>query len=403
MTGLLAKLDHPEDKLPPVIHVAGTNGKGSTVACLRAILEAAGLRVHVYSSPHLVRFSERIRLGGQLIDEGRMLDYLTDCENINGDTPITYFEITTALAFMAFAHSPADVLLLEVGLGGRLDATNVIDLPLSTVITPISVDHQDFLGADPEIIAGEKAGIAKAGVPLVTAPQSPPVMAVLRDHARRIGAELIDDWSVEPTPTGFDYCDRHGRLSCPRPGLDGPHQITNAGLAIASLRHQDRFSITPDHIRHGIAAVTWPARLQNITASAYGDILPAGSDLWLDGGHNPAAGQILADYFDRPDPRPLYLICAMMTGKDVAGFLAPLSHRVRGLFAVTIPGENSYSAAEIADRAQRVTMTAGCCISAKKALRDIQTLTGETAVRVLICGSLYLAGHILAQNDLVPD
>lgn len=403
MTGLLAKLDHPERKLPPVIHVAGTNGKGSTIAYLRAILEAAGLCVHVYSSPHLVRFTERIRLAGRLIDEDRLLDYLVECEQANGDSPITYFEMTTAVAFKAFAEYPADILLLEVGLGGRLDATNVIDKPLSTVITPISVDHEQFLGPDILGIALEKAGIARSGVYLVMADQSETVTSVLLSHGRKIGARIRDNWSVHPTEGGFDYCDSRGRLSLPRPSLDGPHQIDNSALAIACLRHQDRFKVTPDHIRRGITAAIWPARLQNITGCGYGKILPKGSDLWLDGGHNPAAGRSLADYFTAPDRRPLYLICAMMATKDICGFLTPLSPHTARLFGVKISGENSHSAGEITGQAQQVNIAAQTSESAKQALQDIRILSGGNAVRALICGSLYLAGQILAQNDLMPE
>ncbi len=402
MTDLLARMGHPERRMPPVIHVAGTNGKGSTVACLRAILEAAGLRVHVYSSPHLVRFAERIRLAGSLIDEGHLLECLLDCEKINGDSPITYFEITTAIAFRAFAQCPADVLLLEVGLGGRLDATNVIDRPLSTVITPISVDHEQFLGSDIHGIAFEKAGIAKPGVPLVIAPQSAEVSDVLCAHARKVGAVPIDnnDWSVQPTDSGFDYRDARGRLSLPAPNLAGPHQINNAGLAIACLRHQDHFTITADHIRRGVGSVIWPARLQNITDSRYGEILPAGSALWLDGGHNPAAGQILADHFAVADVRPLYLICGMMAGKDTGGFLRPLSPRVTRLFGVDITGESSHSAAEMTRLAGQADIAAQSSPSPEQALTDIAALSSGTAVRVLICGSLYLAGHVLAENGI---
>jgi len=398
--GLLAKLDHPERNLPPVIHAAGTNGKGSTIAYLRAVLEAAGLRVHVYSSPHLVRFAERIRLAGTLIDEDRLLNSLLDCEKINGGCPITYFEITTAIAFRAFAASPADVLLLEVGLGGRLDATNVIDKPLSTLITPVSIDHQQFLGNDLKDIAGEKAAIAKSGVPLIMAKQPDPAKVAIMDYAEKIGAIAIDDWSATATAGGFDYHDRHGRLTLPRPNLAGPHQLANAGLAIACLRHQDRFTITPAHISRGITSAIWPARLQNITASHYGKILPEGSDLWLDGGHNPAAGYILADHFDVTDSRPLYLICAMMAAKDVSGFLAPLGPRTTGLFAVEIIGENSHPAAHIATMAQQVNITAEACSSAQQALQNIRIISKGAAVRVLICGSLYLAGQILARNEI---
>jgi len=401
MTALLRKLGNPEQKLPPVIHVAGTNGKGSTVAYLRAILEAAGLRVHVYSSPHLVRFAERIRLAGQLIDEDRLLDCLLQCEKVNGDSPITYFEITTAIAFQSFAECPADILLLEVGLGGRLDATNVIDKPLSTVITPVSVDHEQFLGTDLGGIAHEKAGIAKSGVPLIMAEQPDPAKAAIMDYAGKVGAVTFH-WTVAQTSGGFDYQDSTGRLSLPLPNLHGSHQTANAGLAIACLRHQDKFHITAKDFAKGITAAIWPARLQNITHSAYGEVLPEGSTLWLDGGHNPAAGQILGTYFSEPDPRPLYVICGMMAGKDAGGFLKPLGPHAAKLYGIKVTGEDSHSAEKIAEMAGQENILADSAPSAKGALQDIRALSEGKAVRVLICGSLYLAGYILAQNNLLP-
>lgn len=398
MTGLLAKMGHPERKLPPVIHVAGTNGKGSTVAYLRATLEAAGLKVHVYSSPHLVRFAERIRLAGKLIDEDHLLDCLLLCEESNGDSPITYFEITTAIAFRAFAGCPADVVLLEVGLGGRLDATNVIEKPLSTVITPVSMDHEQFLGSDLGSIAREKAGIAKSAVPLIIAEQPAPAKAVILDYAEKIGAPCFG-WSVRSTDSGFDYEDSKGLLSLPRPNLHGPHQVANAGLAIACLRQQDRFNITTENFIRGITSANWPARLQNITDSPYGKLLPAGSALWLDGGHNPAAGQILADHFAKPDPRPLYLICGMMANKNICGFLEPFRPLVTKVYGIKVIGQESHSADKIASMADQVKIKSASAPSAENAIR---TISGEQPVRVLICGSLYLAGDILAQNDLLP-
>jgi dihydrofolate synthase/folylpolyglutamate synthase len=400
MERLLERLGHPEDNLPPVIHVAGTNGKGSTVAYLRAILEAAKLRVHVYSSPHLVRFAERIRLAGKIIDEDRLLDNLIACEKINGDTPITYFEITTAVALMAFAQNPADILLMEVGLGGRLDATNVMDKPLSTVITPVSIDHQQFLGTELAGIAHEKAGIAKDCVPLILAPQAPAARKAIVDHARKVGATVSDDWSVHKTADGFTYQDSRGSLTLPHPNLHGPHQIANAGLAIACLRHQDKVTVTADEITRGITSAHWPARLQDITNSPYGRILPMGSALWLDGGHNPAAGQILADFFAAPDKRPLYIISGMMANKDAVGFLTPIAGHVAKFYGVKVMGEDSHSADAITKLARKADLNAQSAPSVTEALRLIDA-TGP--IRVLICGSLYLAGQILAENDLIPD
>ncbi len=405
MRDILRKLGNPERKLPPIIHVAGTNGKGSTTACLRAILEAAGLRVHVYSSPHLVRFAERIRLAGKLIDEDYLLDCLLECEKINGDMPITYFEITTAIALRAFAENPGDVLLLEVGLGGRLDATNVIDRPLSTIITPVSMDHQQFLGDDLGGIAREKAGIAKSGVPLIIAGQSPPAKAAILAHAGKVGARPVcrGDWQVTVTASGFDYQDDMGILSLPKPNLRGVHQYDNTGLAIACLRHQDRFDITPAHMAQGITSANWPARLQDITQSIFGRSLPEGSELWLDGGHNPAAGQMLADYFSGQDDRPFYMVCAMMAAKDAGGFLMPFSPFVKKIYGVAIAGEDSHSAHEITGMARQGGMMAEAADSAREAVKNIRQDSGGRAVRVLIAGSLFLAGQILDQNDLLPD
>ncbi len=405
MRDILTKLGHPERRLPPTIHVAGTNGKGSTTAFLRAMMEAAGLRVHVYSSPHLVRFAERIRLAGKLIDEDYLLKCLRDCEKVNGHMPITYFEITTAIAFRAFAENPADVLLLEVGLGGRLDATNVIDRPLSTIITPVSMDHQQFLGNDLGGIAREKAGIAKEGVPLIIAGQAPAAKAAILSRADNIGARAIcyGDWKITITASGFDYQDNKGVISLPEPNLHGRHQYDNAGLAIACLRHQDSFDITPNHMAQGITSASWPARLQNITGSVFGRSLPKGSELWLDGGHNPAAGQMLADHFSDQGDLPLHMICAMMAAKDAQGFLMPLCPLVKKIYGIPIVGENSYSADEITDMARQTGMTADAAKSPQDALKNIQRAAGGRAVRVLIAGSLFLAGQILSQNDLLPD
>ncbi|VAX05046.1 Dihydrofolate synthase @ Folylpolyglutamate synthase [hydrothermal vent metagenome] len=404
MHDLLARLDHPERKLPPVIHIAGTNGKGSTIAYLRAILEAAGLCVHVYTSPHLVRFAERIRLGGKLIGEDHLLKILLDCEKVNGGRPITYFEITTAIALKSFAESAADILLLEVGLGGRLDATNVVDHPLSTIITPISMDHQQFLGDTISAIAHEKAGIAKLNVPLIMADQLPAAKAAILTHGKSIGAKPVcyGDWTITETRNGFDYLDVKGIISLPQPNLHGPHQIANAGLAIACLRHQDKFTISIDHIKKGITSASWPARLQDISQSPYGHLLPKGSQLWLDGGHNPAAGEILADYFSKDRDRPLYLICGMLTAKDAAGFLKPLSSFVTKFYGITVIGEDCYSAGHIAEIAQQAGMDSHEAISVENALQKIKIHSQGRAVRTLICGSLYLAGHILEQNGLLP-
>ncbi|MDG1859901.1 MAG: Mur ligase family protein, partial [Emcibacteraceae bacterium] len=290
MHDILGKLGNPQEKLPPVIHVAGTNGKGSTISYLRSICEAANLSVHVYTSPHLVRFNERIRLNGKLISEEDLQQTLEYCENVNGGEPITYFEITTAAAFKAFADNPADVLILEVGLGGRLDATNVVDHPLSTVVTPVSLDHEQFLGSEITHIATEKASIAKKDVSMIIGSQSEEALAQIIKIASTKGADLKDTWSYEILEDGFIYKDSQGELCLPNPNLNGSHQISNAALAIATLRHQEKLIINNDCYASGISSARWPARMQNITNSSFGSILPKGSELWLDGGHNPAAG-----------------------------------------------------------------------------------------------------------------
>jgi len=399
MERILNRLGHPERKLPPVIHVAGTNGKGSTTAYLRAILEAAGLKVHVYTSPHLVKFAERIRLAGKLINEDHLLQILEECEKINGGEPITYFEITTAIAFKAFAETPADVVLLEVGLGGRLDATNMVDQPLSTVITPVSVDHEQFLGSDQGGIAREKAGIAKENIPLIIAPQVPEALNAILDTAKQVKAQSItaDQWHIRETADGFDYRDKFGEMALPRPNLKGPHQINNAALAIACLRHQHVFKISESQISKGITSALWPARMQDISQTALGQELPEGSSLWLDGGHNPAAGRILAGFFKEQNHRPLYLICGMMKNKDTAGFLEPLSPLVEKCFGLKVEGEDSHAGTDIVRMAQSVHIKAAACTDVNQAIREITELENK-AVQVLICGSLYLSGQILARN-----
>lgn len=386
MERLLRDLGHPERKLPPVIHVAGTNGKGSVVAYLRAILEAAGLRVHVYTSPHLVRFAERIRLAGKLISEDALEDVLERCEQINGDIPITYFEITTAAAFLAFSEIPADVVLLEVGLGGRLDATNMVDQPLATVLTPISMDHEQFLGNNVAAIAKEKAGIAKKGVPLITGDYNKALLGDIRQVAK--DADIITDWSHE----GQDYRDRFGKLHLPLPRLGGDHQLLNAAIATATLRHQNKFDITQENIATGIRAAHWPARLQDITGSYP---LPDGSRLWLDGGHNPAAGTALANYFKG---EKIHLICAMMANKDVKGYLAPLAPMIEKFYGMEINGEDSHSAEEMAGFAKELGIDATAVKNVTTALEQI-----KEPRQVMICGSLYLAGHILREAGKFPE
>ncbi len=399
---LLAALGHPERRLPPVVHVAGTNGKGSTLAFLRAMLEAAGLRVHVYTSPHLVRFHERIRLAGTLIDDDRLAALLEECEAANGGGPITFFEVTTVAALLAFAREPADVVLLETGLGGRLDATNVVDRPAVTAITRISYDHRQFLGDTLEAIAGEKAGIFKPGVPAVIYPQPAEEAArTLAIRAETVGAP-VPGWSVTPTEGGFRFESDRRRIELPLPGLAGAHQIVNAGVALACLDHLP-VKVDDAAVRRGLAAVEWPARLQRLTRGPLAEALPAGWDLWLDGGHNDSAGEVLAiqaaRWAEEEPKRPLLLVYGMLASKEPREFLGPLAPFVTVARTVAIPGEEASLPAE-----DTAAATRACGIADSAAAADVgsalEDLTGRVdgPARVLICGSLYLAGTVLAEN-----
>ena len=396
---LLAALGNPQDRLPPVIHVAGTNGKGSTVAFLRACLEAAGKRVHVYTSPHLVRFNERIRVAGKLIDDDALAAGLEECERANAGGPITFFEIITAVAFLAFSRQPADFTLLEVGLGGRLDTTNVIRRPAVTAITPVSLDHQAFFGDTIAAIAGEKAGILKLGVPAVIGPQIAEAEAVIEARASEIGAPLYRwrrEWRCEPGDGGMRYQGARWRLDLPLPSLPGAHQIANAGTAIACLEQLAGVDLRPAAMADGLRHIDWPARLQRLTRGKLVEMMP-GWELWLDGGHNPAAGEVLAAAVSEWRDRPLDLIVGMLNTKDASGFLTPLAEHARSLHAVTIPGEeNPLPAAAIAETARAVGIAATEALSLEAALADLKA-AGE-AGRVLICGSLHFAGVVLREN-----
>ena len=395
---LLDRLGNPQNDLPPVIHIAGTNGKGSTQAMIRAGLEAAGHRVHAYTSPHLARFHERIRLAGELISEDALTALLDECYAANGGADITYFEITTCAALLAFARTPADYTLLEVGLGGRLDATNVIDRPALTIITPVSMDHEAFLGDTLAAIAGEKAGIIKRLVPCIVGPQAEAGLDVIEARATALGAPLLaygQQWHAAPERDGMVYQDDHGLLDLPRPVLPGDHQIQNAGAALAALRHLgcDEAACT--------AAVTqahWPARMQRLSAGPLVDrATTSGAELWLDGGHNPAAGQALADVLRSLPDRPTYMICGMLNTKDARGYFAPLHTTVEALYAVPIPGEqNTLSAADTAAAAQDARISAHEATDVDAALAQILDVVPHA--RVLICGSLYLAGRILRDH-----
>lgn len=399
---LLEKLGNPHLRLPPVFHVAGTNGKGSVCAYVRAILEAQGACVHAYTSPHLVRFHERIRLGanphGRLIDEDALLTLLETCESANAGEPITFFEITTCAAMLAFADNPADALVLEVGLGGRYDTTNVVETPAVTAITPVDLDHQDFLGSDLAEIASAKAGIIKPGVPVVVGPQHEAALDVIQAEAEAIGAPAFiegQDWQVWGENGRLIYQDTDGLLDLPLPRLPGRHQIANAGTAIAMLR-RSRFAVEEVAFVRGLREVVWPGRLQRIDKGPLVEVLAPGSELWLDGGHNPSAGAVVADLFadlNGRAPLPLVMIVGMLTTKDVAGFLsafAPLAPRV---MAVPIEGEPAArSADDLAAAAQRTGIQAEVHPSFRAALA---ACARAEPARVLICGSLYLAGQVL--------
>ncbi len=400
---LLAALGNPEQKLPPVVHVTGTNGKGSTIAFLRAILEAADYRVHAYASPHLVYFHERIRLAGDLIAEDHLEAMLEECERANGGEDITFFEITTAAAFLAFSRTPADIVLLENGLGGRLDATNVVARPALTGITPISLDHQQFLGDTLDLIAAEKAGIIKPGVACVTGPQEPQAQAVLQSKADDVGAPLIShgaNWSIQSSDAGFEVHLNGDVISLPTPNLSGPHQLVNAAQAVVMARHLDGFMITDDHLRHGITHADWPARLQRLHHGPVIDALPDDCEVWLDGGHNPDAGQALAAHAAESwSDRPLYLIAGMINTKDPAGYFRPLSHVANSVHCVAIPNEAaSVSADDLAATARGAGLVAAPAPSAADAASEIAKTLTEPA-RVLVCGSLYFAGHILRMHS----
>jgi dihydrofolate synthase/folylpolyglutamate synthase len=408
---LMADLGRPETRLPPVIHIAGTNGKGSTTAFMRAMLEADGRRVHVYTSPHLVRFHERIRLGstGQFVDEDELADALVRVEKVNDGRPITQFEITTAAAFDIFAANPADVLLLEVGLGGRLDATNIVEAPLATVITSISIDHEKFLGDTLKGIAHEKAGILKRGRPGIIAPQNEAAMAEIEDQAARKGADLFianQDWVAYSERGRLVYQDEDGLLDLPSPRLVGRHQFTNAGTAIAALRRAG-LNLPVAAIEGGLANVEWPARLQRITSGPLVSAARRDAELWLDGGHNPGAGMVVAEAMadlEERVPRPLVLIAGMLNTKDPVGFFKPFAGLALRVYTVPVPASPAGRVpAELAEAAGEAGLDAETAPDVETALRSIAAdPTIPASPRILICGSLYLAGAVLAESGMAP-
>ncbi len=403
MHRILDRLGHPERKLPPVIHVAGTNGKGSTVSYLKAIFEAAGLTVHTYTSPHLVKFHERIRVAGKLIAEADLTALLEECEEANGGEPITFFEITTAAAFLAYSRTPADYLILEVGLGGRLDATNVIDKPACAVITTIDYDHQQYLGDTLTAIAHEKAGILKRGCPAVVGAQPDEARAEIERVAARLGVTPFianQDWQSFEQHGRLVFTDDMGLLDLPMPQLAGRHQADNAGNAIAALRVTGDPRVSEAHIAQGLRSVTWPARMQRLGPGTLWQHVPADAELWLDGGHNPSAGRVLAQSFsdlnDRHS-RPLVLIWGMLNTKDVGSFIGCFGGVARRVITLTIPDEeNAVPAEKLAEAARAHGLAAETASSLEAALR--QASTTVPAPRILICGSLYLAGRVLAAH-----
>ncbi|MEQ6203118.1 folylpolyglutamate synthase/dihydrofolate synthase family protein [Sulfitobacter sp. HNIBRBA2951] len=396
MLRLLEALGNPQNNLPPVIHIAGTNGKGSTQAMIRAGLETAGKTVHAYTSPHLARFHERICLAGELISESALTQVLDECYAANGGANITYFEITTCAALLAFSRTPADYTLLEVGLGGRLDATNVVANPVATVITPVDLDHQQFLGDTLAEIAGEKAGIIKRRVPCIVGPQQEAGLEVIEATAARHMAPLGiygQHWHASREAGRMVYQDEHGLLDLPLPNLPGLHQVQNAGGAIATLR---ALGFDAAACEGAVTNARWPARMQRLRSGPL--VKAAGqAELWLDGGHNPAAGHALASVLSELPKVPTYLICGMLSTKDIGGYLRPLADHVNALHAVSIPGEAATLPAQTtAAAAREVGMSAHEAEDVASALAQI--VNADPHARVLICGSLYLAGNILRDN-----
>ena len=393
---LLEKVGNPQDRLPPVIHVAGTNGKGSTQAMIRAGLEAEGKKVHAYTSPHLARFHERIRVAGELISEAALTEVLDRAYMANGSDPITYFEITTVAALMAFAETSADYTLLEVGLGGRLDATNVIAKPALTIITPVDLDHQQYLGDTLAEISGEKAGIIKRGVPCVVGPQLDEGLEVIERVAARNSAPFYaygQQYHVGTERGRLIYQDERGLLDLPLPNLPGPHQIQNAGGSIAALRV---LGFGEEACEAAVSRAFWPARMQHMKSGRLVDLAKP-AELWLDGGHNPHAGRALAETLSALPDRPIHLICGMLNTKDIGGYLRPLAKIAKSLTALSIPGEMNTLPAEVtAEEARKAGFEATTATSVDDGITAITAK--DPNARILICGSLYLAGHVLREN-----
>ena len=410
ITRLLARVGDPHLRLPPVLHVAGTNGKGSTCAFLRAAIEAAGLSAHVYSSPHLVRFNERIRLAGKLIDDDMLAALLEEVLDAGGDIGASFFEVTTAAAFLAFSRAPADACIIEVGLGGRLDATNVIPAPAACAIAQLGIDHQAFLGDTAEVIAGEKAGIAKPGVPLVTMAYSASVSERIAQVAAAAGAPLLargEAWDFAVAEDRLHYRDASGTLDTPLPVLAGPHQPSNLALAIATLRHQQRLETPGAALAAAATTARWPARMQRLSPGPLLGLLPPGSQLWLDGGHNEAAAlSVSAALAQVAQGRDVHLVLGMLSNKDAAGLLASFAPLAGSLTAIPVPGHPHHAPDDLARVARNLGIaTADTAADPESALRSIASgrAASAPAPLILILGSLYLAGEVLRANDELPD
>ena len=402
---LLAKLGDPHHRLPLVIHVAGTNGKGSVIALMRAMAEAAGLRVHVYASPHLCRFNERVRLAGQLIGDGELADLLEEVEAANGDMPVTFFEVTTAAAMLAFSRVEADLLLLETGLGGALDSTNVLNAPAATVITPVARDHEHFLGSELADIAGQKAGIMRRGVPCFSAAQTPEATAALDEHAASIGTAVAAlgrdiDWRALPDG-GFSIDSETGLFRMPAPSLHGTHQLANAALAVATLTAACP-SITTSDLASGLTKAQWPGRLQELPRGPLRDI--TSRCVWLDGAHNAHGAAALADALPLLDDRKWHFICGALDTRPPTEFLSRIAPHAASIRCVTIPDQAaSLSAEALANAAQGVFSGARAAASVAGALQELAAGSNDNGQPVMICGSLYLAGYVLAQNGSYPE
>jgi dihydrofolate synthase/folylpolyglutamate synthase len=403
ITALLDRLGNPQDRLPPVFHVAGTNGKGSTCAFLRAAIEAAGLRAHVYSSPHLVRFNERIRIAGHLIDDAELAPLLAEVLDGSEDIHPSFFEATTAAAFLAFARHPADACVIEVGLGGRLDATNILARPAACGIAQLGIDHEAFLGASDVGIAGEKAGIAKADVPLVTMDYRAPLADRVAEVARGVGAPVLarrEAWDAAIYQGKLHYRDERGKVEAPLPRLPGAHQAMNAALAFAMLRHQDAIAIPDAALKAATGWAEWPARIQRLESGPLRDLLPANTPLWLDGGHNPAAGETIAAHFRESGVTRLHVVLGMLANKDPEGLLKPFVGLATSLYSVEVPDHEHHAPADLARIATELGIRAEPADGVADALRRI---AADEPAQVLILGSLYLAGAVLSANGQIPN